>query len=90
VVPEMDTTTQTDAFLERPPTPQFVPAKSGLDAATQIEEGEQQRSPVWRRAAPMGLPVRWGATLHMPRSSRLLALCRACRVLRCPACCMLC
>ncbi|KAF6259091.1 radial spoke protein 3-domain-containing protein [Scenedesmus sp. NREL 46B-D3] len=40
VVPEADTTTQTDAFLDRPPTPQFVPTKSGLDAATQIEQGE--------------------------------------------------
>lgn len=40
VVPETDNTTQTDAFLERPPTPKFVPAKSGTDAATQIEEGE--------------------------------------------------
>ena len=40
VVPETDNTTQTDAFLERPPTPQFVPAKSGVDVATQIEDGE--------------------------------------------------
>jgi hypothetical protein len=40
VVPETDNTTQTDAFLERPATPPFVPAKSGVDAATQIEEGE--------------------------------------------------
>lgn len=39
VVPETDNTTQTDAFLERPPTPKFVPAKSGVDAETQIEEG---------------------------------------------------
>lgn len=40
VVPETDNTTQTDAFLERPPTPKFVPAKSGVDAATQIEDGK--------------------------------------------------
>lgn len=40
VVPETDNTTQTDAFLERLQTPQFVPAKSGVDASTQIEEGE--------------------------------------------------
>ena len=39
VVPETDTTTQTDAFLERPPTPTFVPVKAGDDAATQIETG---------------------------------------------------
>lgn len=31
---------QTDAFLDRPPTPFFVPAKTGRDVATQIEEGE--------------------------------------------------
>jgi hypothetical protein len=42
VVPEADTTTQTDAFLDRPPTPPFVPTKSGTDAATQIEQGEKQ------------------------------------------------
>jgi hypothetical protein len=50
VVPEADTTTQTDAFLDRPPTPQFVPTKSGTDAATQIEQGEKQCAgcrPVW-------------------------------------------
>lgn len=46
VVPETDNTTQTDAFLERPPTPKFVPAKSGVDAATQIEDGEQTASSV--------------------------------------------
>lgn len=40
VVPEADTTTQTDAFLDRPPTPQFVPTKLGTDAATQVEQGE--------------------------------------------------
>lgn len=39
VVPETDNTTQTDAFLERPPTPKFVPAKSGVDAETQVEDG---------------------------------------------------
>jgi len=39
-VPEVDNNTQTDAFLDRPPTPLFVPHKSGLDATTQIENGE--------------------------------------------------
>lgn len=38
-VPEVDTTTQTDAFLDRPPTPLYVPQKTGLDATTQIENG---------------------------------------------------
>ncbi|XP_066533880.1 radial spoke head protein 3 homolog [Hoplias malabaricus] len=31
---------QTDAFLDKPTTPLFIPAKSGKDAATQIDEGE--------------------------------------------------
>jgi hypothetical protein len=46
VVPEADTTTQTDAFLDRPPTPQFVPTKSGTDAATQIEQGERMSASI--------------------------------------------
>ncbi|NXF89178.1 RSPH3 protein, partial [Eubucco bourcierii] len=37
---EIDTECQTDAFLDRPPTPFFIPAKTGKDVATQIEEGE--------------------------------------------------
>lgn len=37
---EVDTECQTDAFLDRPPTPFFIPAKTGKDVATQIEEGE--------------------------------------------------
>jgi radial spoke head protein 3 len=39
-VPEADGTTQTDAFMDRPPTPMFVPAKIGLDKATQIAAGD--------------------------------------------------
>ena len=39
-VEEADIQTQTDAFLDRPPTPLFVPAKTGMDASTQIEEGD--------------------------------------------------
>ncbi|GLC41245.1 40S ribosomal protein S1, variant 2 [Pleodorina starrii] len=39
-VPEADTFTQTDAFLDRPPTPLFVPQKTGTDAVTQIENGD--------------------------------------------------
>lgn len=38
--PEADCVTQTDEFLDRPPTPAFVPAKSGVDSTTQIEKGE--------------------------------------------------
>ncbi|XP_028676126.2 radial spoke head protein 3 homolog [Erpetoichthys calabaricus] len=37
---ETDVECQTDAFLDKPPTPLFVPAKTGRDAVTQIEEGE--------------------------------------------------
>ncbi|NWS70226.1 RSPH3 protein, partial [Crotophaga sulcirostris] len=37
---QVDRECQTDAFLDRPPTPLFVPAKTGKDVATQIEEGE--------------------------------------------------
>ncbi|XP_002740588.1 radial spoke head protein 3 homolog B-like [Saccoglossus kowalevskii] len=39
-VEEADVQVQTDAFLDRPPTPLFVPAKTGKDIATQILEGE--------------------------------------------------
>lgn len=35
---------QTDAFKDRPPSPLFIPAKSGKDAETQIEEGEVSKS----------------------------------------------
>ncbi|NWV13814.1 RSPH3 protein, partial [Ptilonorhynchus violaceus] len=37
---EVDGECQTDEFLDRPPTPLFIPAKTGKDMATQIEEGE--------------------------------------------------
>ena len=39
-VEETEIGTQTDAFLDRPPTPLFIPAKTGQDVATQIEEGD--------------------------------------------------
>jgi radial spoke head protein 3 len=39
-VPEAMAATQTDAFLDRAPTPIFVPQKSGIDAATQVYDGE--------------------------------------------------
>ncbi|XP_055373556.1 bromodomain-containing protein DDB_G0280777 [Condylostylus longicornis] len=38
--PEYDANTQTDLFLQRPPSPPYVPAKVGIDRATQIEEGD--------------------------------------------------
>ncbi|NXR47567.1 RSPH3 protein, partial [Hippolais icterina] len=37
---EIDGECQTDDFLDRPLTPLFIPAKTGKDVATQIEEGE--------------------------------------------------
>ncbi|CAB1445125.1 unnamed protein product [Pleuronectes platessa] len=40
VIVATDIECQTDAFLDRPASPLFIPAKSGEDVATQIEEGE--------------------------------------------------
>ncbi|CAK8694853.1 radial spoke head protein 3 homolog [Clavelina lepadiformis] len=39
-IEEADVDTQTDSFLDRPPSPMFVPAKTGKDVATQILEGD--------------------------------------------------
>ncbi|KAG9344649.1 hypothetical protein JZ751_010334 [Albula glossodonta] len=39
-VEESSVECQTDAFLDKPPSPLFIPAKTGRDVATQIEEGE--------------------------------------------------
>lgn len=39
-IPEANNSTQTDDFLDRAPSPLFIPQKSGIDAATQIEHGE--------------------------------------------------
>ncbi|KAF0699837.1 Aste57867_9613 [Aphanomyces stellatus] len=39
-VPEADVETQTEAYLDQLPVPQFVPQKSGVDASTQIEHGD--------------------------------------------------
>lgn len=33
---EVDADTQTDPLLDRPPSPLFIPKKSGLDAETQM------------------------------------------------------
>ncbi|XP_054474914.1 radial spoke head protein 3 homolog [Anoplopoma fimbria] len=40
VIVAKDIECQTDAFLDKPATPLFIPAKSGKDVETQIEEGE--------------------------------------------------
>lgn len=40
IIEATDIECQTDEFLDKPATPLFVPAKSGVDAETQIEEGE--------------------------------------------------
>jgi len=39
-VEETDMAVQTDPFLDRPPSPLFIPAKTGVDVETQIEEGD--------------------------------------------------
>ena len=39
-VEENDAEAQTDAFIDRPPSPLFVPPKTGIDAGTQILPGE--------------------------------------------------
>eukprot|EP00752_Nemacystus_decipiens_P008145 g7284.t1 len=39
--PEIEVDTQTDAFEERPQTPDFVPKKTGVDASTQIEVSDK-------------------------------------------------
>jgi len=39
-VEEADVECQTDSFLDRPPSPLFIPAKNGMDIATQILEGD--------------------------------------------------
>ncbi|OHS96624.1 radial spoke head protein 3 [Tritrichomonas foetus] len=33
-------TTQTDAFLDRPPTPPYIPPKNGIDIEIQVEEAD--------------------------------------------------
>eukprot|EP00967_Tisochrysis_lutea_P151538 scaffold294995_cov26-Tisochrysis_lutea.AAC.2 len=37
---EVEVDTQTDAFLDQLPAPIFVPMKTGIDAETQVEDGE--------------------------------------------------
>ena len=39
-VEETDAVCQTDAFLDRPPSPMFIPAKTGKDTETQIYDGD--------------------------------------------------
>ena len=39
-VEEVDVDVQTDLFLDRPPSPLFIPAKTGVDVATQIQPGD--------------------------------------------------
>ncbi|KAM4713747.1 radial spoke head protein 3 homolog [Anableps anableps] len=40
IIETTDIKCQTDEFLDKPATPLFIPAKSGIDVETQIEEGE--------------------------------------------------
>lgn len=37
---EVSIDTQTEAFMDRPPSPLFVPAKNGVDVDTQVLVGE--------------------------------------------------
>jgi len=39
-IDEFDIGCQTDELLDRPPSPLYVPAKTGIDVATQIYEGD--------------------------------------------------
>ena len=39
-MPEAYAATQTDAFLDRAPSPLYIPQKSGSDVSTQVMEGE--------------------------------------------------
>ena len=39
-VEKKDIVSQTDAFLDRPPTPPFIPPKNGVDVSCQVEESE--------------------------------------------------
>ena len=39
-VEETDVQTQTDPFMDRPPSPLFIPPKTGVDVATQIMDGD--------------------------------------------------
>ena len=79
-VEEAEVQTQTDAFLDRPPTPLFVPAKTGVDVATQIEEGEVSmavRVKVVSVPDPRtreGLVLRLGLKLNLCRTSDCLCI----------------
>ena len=39
-IEEADVDVQTDAFLDRPPSPLFIPQSTGKDISTQIEDGD--------------------------------------------------
>ncbi|GIQ88318.1 radial spoke 3, partial [Kipferlia bialata] len=58
---ETEVQTQTDPLLERPPTPEFVPLPSGIDAETQIQTGDLFCFD--KEVAPL-LAVLVGKTLH--------------------------
>lgn len=42
-IEEADVDVQTDAFLDRPSSPLFIPQSTGKDIATQIEAGDVNR-----------------------------------------------
>lgn len=39
--PELEADTQVDEFEDRPQTPDFVPRKTGVDVATQLEASDK-------------------------------------------------
>merc|ERR1712125_135772 len=41
-VPEVEEGTQTEAFMDRPPEPLFMPAKIGVDTGTQVDPVEKE------------------------------------------------
>ena len=59
---EIDAETQTQAFLDRPASPLFVPAKTGVDAITQIDSTDLFDFDA--EVAPI-LEVLVGKTLHV-------------------------
>lgn len=54
---EMEVGVQTDPFVDRPATPPYVPAKTGRDAATQIDPGDVSAAPRGPHVAGVPLTV---------------------------------
>lgn len=59
-VEEADVEVQTDAFLDRPPSPMYVPAKTGVDITTQILEGDVSIISI----PILAIELRWVSLFH--------------------------